>query len=75
MAVIAEHDPEEERESHHREDGRICFAVAGHTVRVGDQLRHSSNVIGLKVGGWLDIVRFVIVGRWAPRLELCGAIN
>ena len=75
MAVIAEHDRKEEGESHHREDGRICFAVAGHTISVGDQLRHSSDIVGLKVGGWLDIVRFVIVGRCAPRLELCGAIN
>jgi hypothetical protein len=36
--------------------------IAGNTVRVGDQLRHSSDIVGLKVGWRLDFVGFVIIG-------------
>lgn len=56
MAVVTEHDCEQERERDHREDGWVGFLVERHTICVCDFLVNEGDLTLLEVGRWLDDV-------------------
>lgn len=61
MSVIPKHYCEEERESHHRESRRICFAVGGDAIGVCDLLESPSHIVQLEVGWGLNLMRLLVV--------------
>lgn len=48
MTYISEHDSKEERKSDSREDSRVYFLVARHTVSISDFLSNKSVAICVK---------------------------
>ena len=56
MAYVSKHNPEEVRESHACEIGRVNFLIVGHSVCVDYALERLSECINLNIGRWLQTV-------------------
>lgn len=49
MSNISEHDSEQKGEENNSEKSRIGFSVSGDSVRVHDQLKRCSEIVGFEI--------------------------
>ena len=54
MAKVSKHDTEEEREGDNRDDSRVSFFVAWHSVSVHNYLENIRELSRFQIGGWND---------------------